>query len=264
MYNGIGLPTPRGSGTNGYVQRNLAFINNIKEKPTYKTDDDVKRADAAFFKEPNKEILEHEKKRKIEVKCFEMEQIMEDQGYTQSEITKKVSAYRSKLLEELRNEAPKQPHFQLDPTETMEKETGRLVPKGTHETAAVSMLKNTVFKEALGIGSDFQDGNSMEQSKLRRQEETEKKMLLEAQKSLNTVESSNDESDQDHSERRKTKNKKHRNQQSSSGSNNDSILEGESSHKHHSRRARSSEKTSHSKKRKHSHSDRHHHRRHRH
>ncbi|CAH8528045.1 unnamed protein product [Dicrocoelium dendriticum] len=184
MYNGIGLPTPRGSGTNGYVQRNLAFINNIKEKPSYKTDDDVKRADAAFFKEPNKEILEHEKKRKIEVKCFEMEQIMEDQGYTQSEIAKKVSAYRSKLLEELRNEPPKQPHLQVDPTETIEKETGRLVPKGTHETAAVNILKNTVFKEALGIGSDFQDGNSMEQSKLRRQEEMEKKKLLEVQKTL--------------------------------------------------------------------------------
>ena len=26
MYNGIGLQTPRGSGTNGYVQKNLAFI----------------------------------------------------------------------------------------------------------------------------------------------------------------------------------------------------------------------------------------------
>nr|6QDV_R Chain R, Serine/arginine repetitive matrix protein 2 [Homo sapiens] len=26
MYNGIGLPTPRGSGTNGYVQRNLSLV----------------------------------------------------------------------------------------------------------------------------------------------------------------------------------------------------------------------------------------------
>jgi len=26
MYNGIGLQTPRGSGTSGYVQRNMAYI----------------------------------------------------------------------------------------------------------------------------------------------------------------------------------------------------------------------------------------------
>lgn len=80
MYNGIGLPTPRGSGTNGYVQKNLAFINNFKEQNPYKTEEDIKRADALLFKEPNKEILEHERKRKIEVKCFEMEQEMEEQG----------------------------------------------------------------------------------------------------------------------------------------------------------------------------------------
>lgn len=80
MYNGIGLSTPRGSGTNGYVQKNLSFITNTKQKETYKTDFDVKRADASFFKEPNREIAEHERKRKIEVKCFELEQEMEDQG----------------------------------------------------------------------------------------------------------------------------------------------------------------------------------------
>ena len=26
MYNGIGLTTPRGSGTSGYVQKNLSFV----------------------------------------------------------------------------------------------------------------------------------------------------------------------------------------------------------------------------------------------
>lgn len=30
MYNGIGLQTPRGSGTSGYVQRNLSFVKNQK------------------------------------------------------------------------------------------------------------------------------------------------------------------------------------------------------------------------------------------
>lgn len=32
MYNGIGLTTVRGSGTNGYVQRNTAHISNTRTK----------------------------------------------------------------------------------------------------------------------------------------------------------------------------------------------------------------------------------------
>ena len=32
MYNGIGLQTVRGSGTNGYVQRNTAHISNTRTK----------------------------------------------------------------------------------------------------------------------------------------------------------------------------------------------------------------------------------------
>ncbi|TGZ73870.1 hypothetical protein CRM22_001272 [Opisthorchis felineus] len=185
MYNGIGLPTPRGSGTNGYVQRNLAFISTFKEKIPYKTDDDVKRADAAHFKEPNKEILEHERKRKIEVKCFELEQLMEEQGYMQSEITRKVSAFRASLLEELKAEDRKKSVMAVIVPVAPEPETGRILPKGTHETAAVNVLKNTVFKEALGIGADFQDGNSLVQANQRREEEMEKKRLLEAQAELN-------------------------------------------------------------------------------
>ena len=30
MYNGIGLATPRGSGTSGYIQRNLTYVKNKK------------------------------------------------------------------------------------------------------------------------------------------------------------------------------------------------------------------------------------------
>ncbi|VDP91839.1 unnamed protein product [Echinostoma caproni] len=165
MYNGIGLPTPRGSGTNGYVQKNLAFIGTVKERVPYKTDDDLKRADALFFKEPNKEILEHERKRKIEVICFERELLMEEQGYTEEEIKNKVSVLRAELLEKLKSEE---------------------VKKKTPLSAAVAIIKNTVFKEALGIGADFQEGNSMEQANQRRKEEQENKKLLEQQKQLSS------------------------------------------------------------------------------
>lgn len=81
MYNGIGLQTPRGSGTNGYVQRNMSFVPKVREKVNYRTEEDIKKLDALANKKPNEEILAHEKKRIVELKCFEMKELMEEQGY---------------------------------------------------------------------------------------------------------------------------------------------------------------------------------------
>ena len=68
MYNGIGLQTARGSGTNGYVTRNLGFVRNSKDKIQYKTEEDIKRSEAFLQKQPNQGILDHERKRKLEVR----------------------------------------------------------------------------------------------------------------------------------------------------------------------------------------------------
>ena len=80
MYNGIGLNTVRGSGTNGYVQTNKAFIKRHKDKVDYKSEEQLQKIDAAINKGPNKEILDHERKRKVELKCIEMQELMEEQG----------------------------------------------------------------------------------------------------------------------------------------------------------------------------------------
>jgi len=81
MYNGIGLQTARGSGTNGYVQRNLSFVRIAKQKVDYKTEDEIRRFESEYAKPPNQEILEHHRKRKIEVECLELEEKLEKQGY---------------------------------------------------------------------------------------------------------------------------------------------------------------------------------------
>lgn len=81
MYNGIGLTTPRGSGTNGHVQRNFAFVRpGKKDNVTYKSENDLAKLDAATNRPPNRELLDHERKRKVEVKCAEFEEILEKQG----------------------------------------------------------------------------------------------------------------------------------------------------------------------------------------
>lgn len=81
MYNGIGLTTVRGSGTNGYVQRNMSFVRNHKDnKVKYKTEEEIKKAEAlAASKEPNRGIMDHERKRKLEVKCMELEELLREQ-----------------------------------------------------------------------------------------------------------------------------------------------------------------------------------------
>ena len=82
MYNGIGLQTARGSGTNGYVTRNLSFIQNMRKdnKQDYLKDQDLAKFEQTFTKKPNKDILEHERKRQVELKCLELQDMMEEQG----------------------------------------------------------------------------------------------------------------------------------------------------------------------------------------
>ena len=80
MYNGIGVQTPRGTGTNGYVQRNFAFIRHRKEKVDYKTEEDIAKLERTLQKKPNREILEHQWKRNIELKCLVYRDELEEQG----------------------------------------------------------------------------------------------------------------------------------------------------------------------------------------
>ena len=86
MYNGIGLTTARGSGTNGYVTRNLAFVHNTKDRVKYKTEEEIQKLDSLSQRKLNLEILDHERKRKLELKCLEFQDDLEDQGLQQDEI----------------------------------------------------------------------------------------------------------------------------------------------------------------------------------
>ncbi len=79
MYNGIGLLTARGSGTSGYVQTNKF---NLRGGPpqTAHSREEVDRNAGPAVKQPNRDILEHNRKREIEVKLYEYEAELEDQG----------------------------------------------------------------------------------------------------------------------------------------------------------------------------------------
>lgn len=77
MSDNVGLSTPRGSGTSGYVQRNLAHMRPRDHAAPYPKDADMRNRQ----RQPDKGILEHDRKREIEVKVFELRDQLEEEEY---------------------------------------------------------------------------------------------------------------------------------------------------------------------------------------
>jgi hypothetical protein len=77
MSSNVGLTTPRGSGTSGYVQRNTAHLKPRDNAAPYpKAVDDLKHRQ----RQPDQGIIEHERKREVEVKVFELRDKLEEEG----------------------------------------------------------------------------------------------------------------------------------------------------------------------------------------
>jgi serine/arginine repetitive matrix protein 2 len=146
MYNGIGLATARGSGTNGYVTRNLSFVRtNRDSKPEYKPDEETKKLEAYINRKGNAELLKHDRKRKIELKCVEMEDMMRDEGYSEEEIQQKVEKFRKQLLE-------KESQREQVEIELAYDVHGRPIGCDTHQNFEANDLKNKKLREAFGLG----------------------------------------------------------------------------------------------------------------
>lgn len=75
MYNGIGLLTPRGSGTSGHVTNNKF---NLRGPPMVRTD--MPRESAVANKGPNKDILDHKQKREVELRVLQEQDRLEAEG----------------------------------------------------------------------------------------------------------------------------------------------------------------------------------------
>ena len=74
MSDNVGLSTPRGSGTSGYIQRNLAHLRPRDRPAPYSLDSPRHKQ-----RQPDKDILEHERKREVEIKVVTLREELEDQ-----------------------------------------------------------------------------------------------------------------------------------------------------------------------------------------
>jgi hypothetical protein len=142
MSSNVGLSTPRGSGTSGYVQRNLAHLRPRDQGKPYSTDlDSLKHRQ----RQPDKEILEHDRKREVEVKVFELRDRLEDEGVDGEEIETQTEALRKKLLKE---------------SERGSKGSGKgLKMHQVHELAEAKIRQDDRFRNALGISRNYEEGS---------------------------------------------------------------------------------------------------------
>ncbi|KAJ9436580.1 Pre-mRNA-splicing factor CWC21 [Diplonema papillatum] len=108
MYNGVGLRTPRGSGTSGFIQRNAGQLAQgggrtalmWNTRSYYKAD--------VIQQEKGKDIVEHERKRAIELKLLIAREKMEDEAkMTEDEIEDEL-VYLRRVYEREQEEEVKQ------------------------------------------------------------------------------------------------------------------------------------------------------------
>ena len=78
MSSNVGLSTPRGTGTSGYIQRNLS---NLRPKETFVPYSSDQDSNKHVQRKPDQQILEHDRLREIEVKVFDLRDKLEDEGY---------------------------------------------------------------------------------------------------------------------------------------------------------------------------------------
>ncbi|KKY38186.1 putative pre-mrna-splicing factor cwc21 [Diaporthe ampelina] len=101
MSDNVGLSTPRGSGTSGYVQRNLAHIRPRDSGAPYPPRDSGADAPKHRQRQPDRGILEHDRKRAVEVKVLELRDELEDEGRLgEDEVEERCAALRARLLAE--------------------------------------------------------------------------------------------------------------------------------------------------------------------
>ncbi|PIA18719.1 cwf21-domain-containing protein, partial [Coemansia reversa NRRL 1564] len=100
-YNGIGLTTPRGSGTSGHVVKNVSALRPGQKDSGARRQHYYDRDRTSKTKPLDQGILEHERKRQVEVKCLELQDELEAQGLDDDAVEARVDRFRKQLHQNL-------------------------------------------------------------------------------------------------------------------------------------------------------------------
>ncbi|KAL5121428.1 RNA-splicing factor [Pleosporales sp. CAS-2024a] len=144
MADNVGLTTPRGSGTSGYVQKNRSLLRPRDKTAPYPKDWEHARHRP---RQPDAEILEHEAKREIEVKVLELRDKLEEEGVDEDDMDDQCEALRRKLDQE------RQEGNGLCPN------AKRFKSHQVHDLAKAKMEESERLRKALGISADYEEGS---------------------------------------------------------------------------------------------------------
>ncbi len=150
MYNRIGLQTPRGSGTSGYVQANLSFQQPVRSKLDFiKQMRKLKENTLAVNFQANPEIINHKKKREIYVFLEDQRQELLKSGRDPADVEEALKSMETKMLEKLeRGEL----QIAIDKPSMMD----------SHQLAEIKRAQEARIKEALKIGSEYKIGSAFD------------------------------------------------------------------------------------------------------
>jgi hypothetical protein len=176
MADNVGLTTPRGSGTSGYVQKNRSLLRPRDKVAPYPKDWDQAKHRP---RQPDAQILEHEAKREIEVKVLELRDKLEDEGYVmrlwfvwplltpisvdEDEMDDQCMALRRKLEQE------RQDGKDLGPN------AKRLKSHQVHDLAKAKIEESERLRKALGISADYVEGSHWRKQEERMRESVAKR-----------------------------------------------------------------------------------------
>ncbi|KAH6846612.1 hypothetical protein AA0117_g4756 [Alternaria alternata] len=144
MADNVGLTTPRGSGTSGYVQKNRSLLRQRDKVQPYPKDWESAKHRP---RQPDAEILEHEAKRDIEVKVLELRDKLEDEGVDEDEIDDQCEGLRRKLDQERKDGKDLGPNAR------------RLKSHQVHDLAKAKAEESERLRKALGISADYEEGS---------------------------------------------------------------------------------------------------------
>ncbi|KAI3399358.1 hypothetical protein diail_7085 [Diaporthe ilicicola] len=173
MSDNVGLSTPRGSGTSGYVQRNLAHIRPRDSGAPYppRGGGGGGDFDAPKYRQrqPDRGILEHDRKRAVEVAVLELRDELEDEGQLgEDEMDDRCAALRAKLLAEGARRGGG------GDAGSSSGRKGGLKMHQVHEMADQKIKESERLRRALKISRDYEEGGHWKRQEERAQKAAER------------------------------------------------------------------------------------------
>ena len=147
MFGGVGLPSAKGTGTNGYVERALGYLPKDYKPGSYgEIIRQMKANPAPIKRKINDDIILHEEKHKIEVELFDLREKFENEKkYNEDEINEKINNERKRLYHLLER-----------------READFMDKNETHQKGKLKDAQMKIIRDALKIKKEYNLGEGFE------------------------------------------------------------------------------------------------------